>query len=314
MTPARARIDAVLRGPWPRRLWLLANLAALPALALIWLHVFQRPHQTDAYSTWHAWADGRLYPLQWEPVTEYPYAPPLAQLITPLTHLSFKLYNGLWAALQLGALVWMVGPVGALVALAWPIPNVAGYGDAAFGGPVYASLFNGNPQILVAASISFGLTRWPGWFTFVLLTKVTAGIGVLWFVVRREWRNLAILIAALLVIVIPSFIINPETWPQWFALLAGAAGHSSAPDVVAKETFLEVPLLVRGPIGLAIVLLASWRGWTWAVPIGCFLALPDVHLSGFAVLVAVPAVWWRTRGLPTGPVSLPWTGAGAVRG
>lgn len=306
MQQARARLDRWLEGPWPRRIWLLLNLAALPALALIWLHVFQRPHQTDAYSTWHAWADGHLYPPQWEPVTEYPYAPPLAQLITPLTHVPFKVFNGLWAMLQLGALVWMLGPVGALVALAWPIPNVAGYGDAAFGGPVYGSLFNGNPEILVAASITFGLTRWPGWFTFVLLTKVTAGIGVLWLVVRREWRNVAILVAALLVIVIPSFLINPETWSQWFSLLAGAAGHSSAQEVVAKEPFLPVPLIVRGPIGLGIVLLASWRGWIWVVPIGCFLALPDIHLGGFAVLAAVPAVWWRTRANPPGPVSLPW--------
>src|SRR5512143_207882 len=102
MQQARARLGSFLGRPWVGRLWFLLNLAAMPALALIWLHVFQRPHQTDAYSTWHAWADGQLYPPRWEPVTEYPYAPPLAQLITPLTHVTFKLFNGIWALIQLG--------------------------------------------------------------------------------------------------------------------------------------------------------------------------------------------------------------------
>ena len=34
--------------------------------------------------------------------------------------------------------------------------------------------------------------RWPFTWAFVLLTKVTPGVGLLWFAVRREWRSLAI--------------------------------------------------------------------------------------------------------------------------
>jgi hypothetical protein len=105
-------------------------------------------------------------------------------------------------------------------------------------------------------------------------------------------------------VILPSALVNPEAWGQWLNLLAGAAGHGSAAEVVAKEPFLAVPLIVRGPIGLAVVVLAAWRGWLWVVPIGCFLALPDIHLAGFAVLAAVPAVWWRTRDREIGPVRL----------
>ena len=48
-----------------------------------------------------------------------------------------------------------------------------------------------------AANINFpmGLAivaafRWPALWAFPLLTKVTPGVGVLWFAVRREWRAL----------------------------------------------------------------------------------------------------------------------------
>jgi glycosyl transferase family 87 len=304
MQPPPRRFGTLLADSRVQRAWSIANVVALPVLALFWLHVFQNPRHLDAYSTWNAWSDGSLYPPRWEPVTEYPYGPPLAQLISPLTHVSFKLFNGLWALLQLGVLVWMLGPAGALIALVWPIPSIAGYGGLPYGGPVFGSLYNGNPEILVAGSIAFGLARWPGWFTFVLLTKVTAGIGVLWFVVRREWRQVAVLGATMAAVILPSVLVNPEAWGQWLNLLAGAAGHSSAAEVVAKEPFLPVPLIVRGPIGVAVVVLAAWRGWLWAVPIGCFLALPDIHLAGFAVLAAVPAVWWRTRDREIGPVRL----------
>ncbi len=43
----------------------------------------------------------------------------------------------------------------------------------------------------MAAAIALGF-RYPATWAFVLLAKVTPGIGLLWFLVRREWRNLAI--------------------------------------------------------------------------------------------------------------------------
>ena len=275
--------------------WLAANAIAIPILALIWWHVASHPWHNDAYAFWNAWTDGSLYPPTWQPVSEYVYSPAFAQAFWPLTELRFSLVNAAWALLQLLVLVWMLGPAGALIALAVPIPNIAGYGGAAYGGPVYASLYNGNPMILTAGAITLGLTRWPGAFAYVLLTKVSAGVGIAWFAVRREWRNLAIALGTTAAITAVSVVLAPGLWADWLSLLAGAVIHSGSSGTLDKELFVPVALAIRGPIGLALIALAGWRGWAWLVAVGCFLARPDIHLGGFAVLAAVPAIWWRTR-------------------
>ncbi len=38
--------------------------------------------------------------------------------------------------------------------------------------------------------------RYPAAWSLILLTKITPGIGLLWFAVRREWRALAIALGA----------------------------------------------------------------------------------------------------------------------
>ncbi len=58
----------------------------------------------------------------------------------------------------------------------------------------------GNVHMLLALAIVLGF-RWPATWSFVLLTKVTPGIGLLWFAVRREWRSLAIALGATAVLV-----------------------------------------------------------------------------------------------------------------
>ena len=207
----------------------------------------------------------------------------------------FSLVNAGWALLQLLALVWMLRPAGAVVALMWPIPFLADYGHLPYAGPVYASLYNGNPMILTAAAITFGLTRWPGAFAYVLLTKVSAGVGVVYFAARRQWRAFAWALGTTAVISAISFAFAPGLWFEWLQLLAGAAVHVGSAEALSKEEFFPIPLAVRGVLGLVVVVFAGWRGVAWLVPIGCFLALPDIHLGGFALLTAVPAVWLRER-------------------
>jgi hypothetical protein len=57
--------------------------------------------------------------------------------------------------------------------------------------PVALELYHGNIHLLLAAAIGLGL-RYPWTWAFVLLTKVTPGVGLIWFAVRREWRQLGI--------------------------------------------------------------------------------------------------------------------------
>jgi len=63
--------------------------------------------------------------------------------------------------------------------------------------------------------------RWPGAWSFLLLTKVTPGIGVLWFAVRREWHSFGIALATTLLVVVISFALAPHLWFQWFDACAG---------------------------------------------------------------------------------------------
>ena len=56
-------------------------------------------------------------------------------------------------------------------------------------------LYLGNVHILIAVAILLGFKH-PWTWAFVLLTKTTCGVGLLWFVVRREWRSLWIALGA----------------------------------------------------------------------------------------------------------------------
>ena len=67
--------------------------------------------------------------------------------------------------------------------------------------PVHAmEVAGGNVSLLLAVAIVVGF-RWPAAWALVLLTKITPGIGLLWFAVRREWRHLAIALGATAAIV-----------------------------------------------------------------------------------------------------------------
>jgi hypothetical protein len=56
-------------------------------------------------------------------------------------------------------------------------------------------IWGGNIEVLVALAVVLGF-RWPAAWSFILLTKITPGVGLLWFAVRREWRSLAIVAVA----------------------------------------------------------------------------------------------------------------------
>ena len=54
--------------------------------------------------------------------------------------------------------------------------------------PVALELYHGNVHLLIAAAIALGFS-YPWTWSFVLLTKVTPGLALVWFAVRREWPD-----------------------------------------------------------------------------------------------------------------------------
>ncbi len=108
----------------------------------------------------------------------------------------------------------------------------------------------------------------------MLLTKITPGVGLLWFVVRREWRNLAIALGGTALVVAVSFAIMPEAWFQWAEVLSRVAGRDGTWAAV------PIPFVVRVPFAVAIVVWGAWTGRRWTVPVAGMLALPALWYGG----------------------------------
>src|SRR5207245_7361698 len=95
----------------------------------------------------------------------FSFSPAFAQALAPLTSaLPLPVFGALWLGLML-AILWLLVGRWSLVSLLLP--------------PLALELQNGNVHLLLAAVAVLGL-RWPGLWSFALLTKITPGIGLLW--------------------------------------------------------------------------------------------------------------------------------------
>jgi hypothetical protein len=123
-----------------------------------------------------------------------------------------------------------------------------------------------------------------GAWALSLLTKVTPGIGLLWFAVRREWR--ALLEAALVTgaIVAVSVAFAPDQWADWFRLLASSTGSSTVPGS------LPIPLVLRLPVAAVVIVFAARTDRRWLLPVGVLLAMPVIWWGSFAMLAGVVAL------------------------
>jgi len=198
------------------------------------------------------------------------YAPVIAWLMVPLSWLSWPQLIAVYLALSLAA-VGILGRRNALVLLvAFP--------------PILLELLNGNIHIFMALAIWAGF-RWPSAWAFILLTKVTPGVGLLWFAARREWRSLAIALGTTAGIVVIGVLIAPDVWREWIRSLA-IAGQVDRPVSIP-------PLVVRLPAAAAV---AWWAGRTdraWLVPVACVIGMPILWLQSTAILTACFPLWWE---------------------
>jgi hypothetical protein len=198
----------------------------------------------------------------------YNYSPAWELLIGWGRLLPFATFVAIFRAVILAALVWLAGPLTIFVLF---LPPVASEVNA------------GNIQFLLAAAIvlSFGKADWWGsTWAFVLLTKVSPGVGLLWFVLRREWRKLAWAVGVTGAIVILTAAIWPDRWFAWLEILAAGSGDTSVSPYYWS-------FWLRLPFAIAFVLLGAWRGWRWPVVVGGTLALPVFFSLSPSMLVGV---------------------------
>jgi hypothetical protein len=261
---------------------LLRDGFVILAVVFVGLRLFAVPpwgDSVDAYAYWTT-RDGDLYGDSAGRIGAYLYSPAFAQALAPLTWLPLAAFTAAWTALLLAVYGWLAGPRLALALLLLvPIPF---------------EIISGNVHLLYAAVIVLGF-RWPALWALPLLTKVTPGVGLVWFAVRREWRALAIASGTTAAIVAVSYLLAPADWAQWGEILR----RDAVSPLETTGPFLPVPLVPR--IGAAALLIA-WGGLSdrrWTVPLGVTLALPVVWLNSLAILVAlVPLLAGRTARLP----------------
>jgi hypothetical protein len=191
------------------------------------------------------------------------YAPPLVWLVGPLKLMPWPAAYWVWFGFLLVVLVWLARDW-ALAWLAFP--------------PVVFELYHGNIHLLIAAALVLSI-RHPAAYLFLALSKVSPGITALWYVVRREWRNLAIALGASAAVVAVAFAIAPQPWLDWVAHLSSESNH--APNLIA------IPLAVRLPFAAVLAILAARLDRPWLLAPAVVLALPLLWLHGLAVLVAI---------------------------
>jgi hypothetical protein len=255
----------------------IAGLVVLVATVLaVWLNL---DYAVDARAYWEA-ARGDMYARPGVGTFRaYLYSPVFLQALAPLLWLPWPVFLAAWVSVLAGTLVWLTRtwlPLAVVTLIA------------------LESVSRGNIEILIAAAIVVGF-RFPAAWAFVLLTKVTPGVGLVWFLVRREWRHLGIALGATILLAVVSFAFAPVLWAEWFASLGANARTSPA------WTYFPFPVGVRLPVAAAVVAYGAVRGWRWVVPVGATLAMPALWPINMAVLVALPRALQHRRGQDVGP-------------
>jgi len=220
----------------------------------------------DAYAYW-ALDASQPYALPNAEIGAFLYPPPIVRAFDMADLLTWPAFWLLWTAVLVATAIWLGGRR-ALLVFAFP--------------PVALELYYGNVNLLIAAAIALGF-RYPWTWAFVLLTKVTPGVGLLWFAVRREWRGLALALGVTAVIVIGSAVVDGPLWADWLAAMTRDAGTPLGWP-------LAVPLLIRVPLATIFVIWGARTDRAWTVPLASTIAMPVLWIAALSVLAAVVAV------------------------
>jgi Glycosyltransferase family 87 len=192
-------------------------------------------------------------------VSTYLYSPAFAQAMAPFSLVPFPVFAAGWILVMTAIFAWLVRP--------WP------WAALILLLPVVYELLVGNIHFLIAAAIVLSF-RAPAAWALPVLTKITPAVGMLWYPVRGEWRNLAIALGTIGGIVLVSFVLAPSAWFDWIRFLVDSPGRSE----------LLLPRLVLASL---LVVVGAATGRRWFVPVAVMLALPVVWVNSWVILLAV---------------------------
>ena len=265
------------------RMWLpapgLLVLAMIGATFLIVVAAYRWPTPADELSYYigaRRLIDGvPLYDPTAAVVTPYAYRypPPLAQFLVPFALLmSPALFTATWTVLLMGCLYWLAGrDIWVMLALiAFP--------------PVAVELWYRNIHLILAVLLVLGMRRWSSFHAIGASIKFAPGLGIIYLVVRRRWREALVAAAVGLAILLVSYVLNPGAWAQFIdiTLYRGLLDESG---------FAAVPYVVRLAAGLALAvvagLLVSRRLGEALLVVAVTIALPTLWLTALSTLSAL---------------------------
>ncbi len=239
-------------------------IAVLPAFWVLFVSRWGSIGTDSAQAYWNAWNQD-LYGSGPGSLDAYNYSPVFAQVLYPLTLLPWEAFLVIWSALLCAALLWLL----------WPLGGQWRWLVFAYAAPPAVAIGNIEPLLAVAAVVGM---RYPAAWAFPLLTKVTPGLGPLWFGIRCEWRKTVSALGATAAIVAVSFVLAPELWFAWLDFLLA---HSDT-------QIRYLPLWVRFPAALAIVVWGARRNRPAALAVAMIFARPLWSSGVVLLLAAVP--------------------------
>jgi hypothetical protein len=219
----------------------------------------------DAHAYWVVSQGELVYNRAPGQIDAYLYSPAFATAIWPLARLAWPVFLTVWVCFEATALVWLLKPLKAR----WSIPLCL---------LCVPELVLGNIYLLLAAAAVVGLRR-PAIWALPILTKITPGVGLLWFAFRGNWRRLAQGAGVTMAIVCVSFAFGPARWHEWLVFLSNHRG--GAPDG-------GLGFALRCLLAVALVALGARTQRPWLIAPAMVLASPALAVPTLTLLAAVP--------------------------
>jgi hypothetical protein len=239
--------------------WLISALLAWKALG----HVSSQVLGNDAHAYWLTGHHSHLYEVAPAKLDAFLYSPAFAAVIWPFTHLTYHTFLALWILVEIATFAWLLAPLG----WRWATPLLL------LCTPV---LSQGQIVGLLCISAVVGITHPAAW-AFPLLTKISSGVGLVWFAVRGDWAAVTKALAATAAITAVSFVIAPHAWSEWFAFLFRHGGESG------WVTYLRMTAAV------AVTTIGARTNRPWLLAPAMWLASPVfVGIVGYSYLTAIP--------------------------
>lgn len=206
-------------------------------------------------------------------IGSYLYPPPFLQVLAPAGQLPWPAFMFGWTALLAGVAVAMLRRVPRQYRTMLPLLVLLAGAD----------IWAGNINLLLAYGVVVGLSVPAAW-AGLALTKVTPGVGALWFAFRGRWLEFGLAVIVTLAGAAASFVAAPQHWGDWLsvAFSEGAGGGYAAS--------VPVPLFIRMPLAVVVLWWAARTDRAWLVPCACLLALPVIWFNGLSLLLGAAAL------------------------